>query len=200
MNAKHFSIAFAATLTLVGCGIDTTGLSPESVKPPHPRSNSGAAVLVEEFIDLQCEACRAAQTRIVKPMLDRYGSMIRYEVKFFPIFPGHRYSISAAEAAECAADQGKFWEFEEMNYENQDDLGPTAVIEWGEAIGLDIELFKRCILSGIKRDTVLTQQAEGTDRGVEGTPTFFVNGAKVESTIDAIGTAIMQAASGSVLQ
>lgn len=196
-----FSVTLAGVLFLAACSkVDTTGLSPDSNRPPHPRSNVNSTVLVEEFIDLQCEACRAAQTRVVKPMLERYGSQIRYEVKYYPIFPHHQYAFIAAEAAECAADQGKFWEFEEMNYENQPSLNSRTIQQWAQSLGLDMTLFERCTKSGIKRATVEADQAEGNQRGVQGTPTFFVNGEMVESTVEAIGAAVQKAASGAAMR
>lgn len=197
---KRYLFAPAVLLLLAACTVDTTGISAESSRPPHPRSNINSAVLVEEFIDLQCEACRAAQTRVVKPMLEQYGSQIRYEVKYFPIYPHHQYAFIAAEAAECASDQGKFWEFEEMNYENQPDLSPQTLRKWAQTLQLDMDLFERCLKSGIKRDIVEATQAEGEQRGVNGTPTFFVNGKRVESTIEAIGAAVQEAASGAAMR
>lgn len=189
----------APLVLLSACGVDTTGLSPESSRPPHPKTDATSSVLVEEFIDLQCEACRAAQTKIIPLLLERYGQKIRFEVNHFPIGGGHIYSVYAAQAAECAADQGKFWEFEEMNYKNQDDLGEKAVYDWARALKLDLPLFERCLKSEIKKDTVLADRDEGDKRGVNGTPTFFVNGVRVESTIGAIGEAIDKAASGALL-
>jgi len=187
-------------LFLTACNVDTTGINTESTRPIHPMSNAAASVTVTEFIDLQCEACRAAQTKIIKPMLELYGQQIRYEVKHFPIFPNHRYSIEAAEAAECAADQGKFWEFEEMDYEQQDELSPAAIEEWAEALELDLDLFGRCRKSNIKIPIIEATQAEGERMGVNGTPTFFVNGKLVESRLDAIGKAIQDAKSGVMIR
>lgn len=184
---------------LTACGVDTTGLSPESSRPPHPETDVASSVLVEEFIDLQCEACRAAQTKIIPQLLAQYGEKMRFEVNHYPIGGHHIYSVYAAQAAECAADQGKFWEFEEMNYKNQDDLGEEAVYDWARALKLDLPLFERCLKSEIKKDTVLADRDEGDKRGVNGTPTFFVNGVRVESTIGAIGEAIDKAASGVLL-
>ncbi len=195
------AILLGGLVMLTACTVDTTGLSPESSRPPHPQSNADSPVLVEEFIDLQCEACRAAQTKIIPQLLSRYGEKMRFEVNHYPIGGHHIYAIYAAQAAECAADQGKFWEFEDMNYTNQDELGEEAVYDWARALKLDMPLFERCLKSEIKKDTVLADRDEGDKRGVKGTPTFFVNGEIVQSTIGAIGAAIEKAASGSnVLQ
>lgn len=192
-------ITFSFVALLSACSVDTTGIAVESNRPPHPKSNPNAIVTVTEFIDMQCEACRAAQTMVIKPMLELYGQQIRYEVKHFPIYPSHEYSKEAAEAAECAADQGKFWEFEEMDYENQPDLSPTEISKWATELGLDIDLFERCRKSNIKMAIVEASQLEGEQLGVNGTPTFFVNGKKVQSTIEAIGTAIQEAESGALM-
>jgi protein-disulfide isomerase len=195
----YFPSLIGSLLLLTACSVNMTGIATESNRTPHPKSNINAAILVTEFIDLQCESCRAAQTMIVKPMLAQYGSQIRYEVKHFPIYPSHQYSKEAAEAAECAADQGKFWGFEEMNYEKQDDLSPKAISKWATDLGLDMDLFERCRKSNIKMMIVEASQEEGKKLGVNGTPTFFVNGKKVGSTMSAIGDAIQQALSGSTL-
>lgn len=201
MHKRYFfPSVLGSLLFLAACNVDTTGLSPESSRPPHPSSNVNSAVLVEEFIDLECEACRAAQTQIIPQLLAQYGSTMRFEVKHFPIGGGHIYSIYAAQAAECAADQGKFWEFEELDYKNQPDLNTKAVYDWARELQLDMPLFERCLKSEIKKDTVLADREEGTQRGVNGTPTFFVNGKRVESTIEAIGAAIQEAESGVMMR
>ena len=200
MNGRYFLPSIISSLLLLtACSVDTTGIATESNRPPHPKSNLNSVVTVTEFIDFQCEACRAAQTRIIKPLLEQYAYQMRYEVKHFPIYPNHRYSKEAAEAAECAADQGKFWEFEEMNYENQEKLSPSAISGWAKELGLDIDLFERCRKSDIKMAIVDASQQEGKQMGVNGTPTFFVNGKRVESTIEAIAAAIQEAASGSMM-
>jgi protein-disulfide isomerase len=87
-----------------------------------------------------------------------------------------------------------------MNYENQEKLSPSAISEWAKELGLDMDLFERCRKSNIKMSIVEASQQEGEQLGVNGTPTFFVNGKRVESTIEAIGAAIQEAASGSAMR
>ncbi len=188
---KRFLSLAALSLGLVAC-VDTTGLSAESSRPSHPRSNANAAVVVEEFADLQCPSCKAASTMIVPPMLEKYGAQIRYDYHQFPLSSIHRYAMDAAEASECAADQGKFWEFVDVAFAKQEELSPAALDAWGEALELDTDLYERCRASHIKRDTIQAEYDAGRALGVTGTPTFFVNGKKVESTIEAIGAAIME--------
>lgn len=195
------SALFAGFALLSACGVDTSGISPSSSRGPHPKTNISATVRVEEFGDLQCPACQGAQSKIVKPLIEKYGSQIRFEFKHFPIRSIHAFAQEAAEAAECAADQGKFWEFIEDTYEskeNQQKLSRKDLIARAEKVGVvDIELFQRCAKSRIKRDAVQADYKEGLKRGVAGTPTFFVGSEKVQSnTLEALGAAIEKAGYG----
>lgn len=195
-RALLFGAILVNVLLLSACGVDTTGLSKESSRPTHPGSNENGAVTIEEFADLQCPACRAAHEKILKPIIEKYGADIRYEFRHFPLRTIHRYAIDAAEAAECAADQGKFWAFVDMNYEKQPDLDLDALEVWAKDLEFDMELFHRCTKSDIKKDAILSDYEEGKERGVAGTPTFFVNKEKVDSGFDAVGAAIEKALKG----
>lgn len=188
---RFLSLSFA-TMLLVAC-VDTTGLSSESSRPPHPQSNANAVVVVDEFADLQCPACRAAHLQVVKPLLEQYGSQMRYEFHNFPLSSIHRYALESAEAAECAADQGKFWEFVDTVYERQDQLNSEALTAWAQELGLDMDVYGRCTASHIKRAMILDEYETGKELGVRGTPTFFVNGVPVEATVQGLGEAIEQA-------
>lgn len=186
---KRFLTLSVLSLSLAAC-VDTTGLSAESSRPVHPATSENAVVTVVEYADLQCPACKAAHSLLVDPLVEKYGTQIRYEYRHFPLMSIHRYAMDAAQASECAADQGKFWEFVDMAFENQDSLGPQALDQWGQELGLDADLYGRCRKSGIKRDLVQASYDEGREMGVSGTPTFFVNGQRVESTIEALSAAV----------
>lgn len=189
---KRFLPLAIITLALAAC-VDTTGLSSELTNAIHPQSNANAAVVVQEYADLQCPACKAAHTMVVQPLLQQYGSVIRYEFHHMPLVSLHRFAMDAAEAAECAGDQGKFWDFVNYDYEHQEELNTSALDTWGETLQLDMDLYNRCRDSHIKRDAIQASYDAGRANGVTGTPTFFVNGQKVESSLDAIGAAIQQA-------
>ena len=170
--------AILLSLFLVTACVSKEGLSPESTKVPTGNANS--SIIVEEFADLQCPACKGAHSQIVKPLLEKYGNVIRYEFKHFPLMQIHAYAHEAAEATECAADQSKFWEFVNDSYENQEKLSRDDLIARAEKVGVtDMELFRRCVQSRIKRGAVQEEYKEGSDRGVRGTPTFFVGGERV---------------------
>lgn len=174
MRITHLS-TIALALTLTAC-VDTTGLSAQSSKGPHPQSNADAVVQVVEYGDLQCPSCQSAQTGVVEPLLAQFGSQIRFEFRQFPLSSIHRYALVAAQASECAADQGRFWEFLDMAYEKQAELDRPALSTWATELKLDMDLFERCVDSEIKRDAVIAEYDEGKTSGVGGTPTFFVNG------------------------
>lgn len=185
---KHLLPTLILTLFLAAC-VDTTGLSAESKRPP--KGNPDGAVIVMEFADFQCPACKAAHTQILQPLLEKYGSQIRYEFHHFPIRTLHRYALDAAQAAECAADQGKFWEFTDIDFAKQKEMSREAIKTWVQEAGVaDMALWQRCVDSEIKRDTILADYDDGKGKGVVGTPTFFVNGTKVDSDLAKISSAI----------
>ncbi|MDO8649081.1 MAG: thioredoxin domain-containing protein [Candidatus Peregrinibacteria bacterium] len=187
--------SLALTVFLAAC-VDTTGISAESSKIP--RGNANGSVVVQEFADLQCPACKAAHTLLAKPLVEKYGKTVRFEFKHFPLRSIHRYALDAAEAAECSADQGKFWEFVDLAYEKQPELKRDILADWATEAGVtNADTFDRCFRSHIKRDTVLEDYEAGRALGVNSTPTFFVNGKRVEeSTLEAISKAIDEASTG----
>lgn len=189
---KHPLFLTLSLVALAAC-TDTTGLSAESSKNVHPQTNANAAVSVVEYADLQCPACKSAVTLVAKPLIAQYGSQIRFEFRHFPLASIHPFAMEAAEASECAADQGKFWEFIDVNFENQEALSGSEIENWAEQIGLDMDLFGRCRSSNIKRKTIQAEYDAGTKLGVRGTPTFFVNGVVVPATVADLGTAIQAA-------
>ena len=192
-SMKRLITLAAATLALIAC-TDTTGLSDKSSRGP--KGNANAAVTVAEYADLQCPACQAAHTQINAPLLAKYGAQIRFEFKHFPLRSIHRYALEASMASECAADQGKFWEYVDIVYSEQKKLDIEQLSVWAKALGLDEDLFDRCMNAKIKRDTVLADYEEGQGLGVTGTPTYFVNGKKVESGFDTLSAAIDEALGG----
>lgn len=190
---KRILLFAAATLALAACS-DTAGLSEKSSRGP--KGNASAAVTVVEYGDLQCPACRSAHAQISAPLLEKYGAQIRFEFKHFPLRSIHRYALEASMAAECAADQGKFWEYVDVVYAEQQKLDIEQLSAWANALGLDQDLFGRCMKSKIKRSTVLSDYEDGQDLGVTGTPTYFVNGTKAETGFDPLSAAIDEALGG----
>ena len=189
-NARMFKYSFLATLVLLtACGVDTTDLSAASSRTM--KGPSSAAVVVTEFGDFQCPACGSAYGLINVPLEKNYGDTIRFEFKHFPLRSIHENAYEAAQAAECAADQGKFWEFVDIDYTNQKDLSSGMLRSWAKTLGLDVPLFDRCIRSEIKGTTIMADEAEGEKLGVQGTPSYFVNGSRIQTnSIQALSAAV----------
>ncbi len=187
-------LALPLMLALTAC-VDTTGLSGELKHAV--RGNASAPVVLAEYADIECPACRAAHLTLNTPLLEKYGAQVRFEFRHFPLRNIHRYAMDLAEATECAADQGKFWEYVDLAYDKQAELKKGSTVEWATQLKLDMDTFGRCTRSHIKREAILAEYESGRKLGVTGTPTYFVNGKRVESTIDDISAAIDAALKGS---
>src|SRR3989338_8692018 len=137
-------------------------------KNDHIRGGKNAKVTLIEYSDFECPFCgRFAPT--VKQALDEYGDDIRVVYRHFPL-SFHPQAQPAAEASECAAEQGKFWEFHDGLFANQDSLGDALYNELAQDLGLSADQFQTCRDSGKYRSKVQQQMAGGTAAGVNGTP------------------------------
>lgn len=149
----------------------------------HTKGNSEAAVTLVEYSDFQCPACAAFQAPL-SGVLNIYKDDLNFEYKHFPL-PIHSYAQQAALAAEAAGQQGKFFEFHDLLFINQqtwaESLKPNSLfIEYAEELDLDIDLFRKHLKSTILLDKVKEDFAEGKRLKVTGTPTFFLNGEKMQ--------------------
>lgn len=142
-------------------------------------------VTVTEFSDFQCPACRAAQG-MVKQLEEKEGVRIVY--RHFPLSSIHKNAQLAAEAAEAAFAQGKFWEFHDILFERQEQWAEeknpeTKFIEYAGELELDKDAFTKALVDHAYRELVISDYQEGLKVGVNATPTFYVNGRKV-NTVD----------------
>ena len=133
-----------------------------------------APVTIVEFSDFQCPYC-AAIAPSLKRIEEQYRGGVRVVFRHFPL-PIHKDASSAAEAAACANDQGKFWEMHDKLFANQQSLQIGDLKRHAREAGLDLEAFSRCLDSGQRSQRVQEDLAEGSASGVSGTPTVFVNG------------------------
>ena len=101
-------------------------------------------------------------------------SKIKYVFRDLPIESIHPYAFKAAEAANCAGDQGKFWEMHDQLYAHQTALKPTDLPQYAQALGLDITKFQQCLDTGKHAASIRKDIAEGENAGVSGTPTFML--------------------------
>jgi protein-disulfide isomerase len=137
-----------------------------------------AAVTVVEFTDLQCPSC-AQMHPVVERLAAEYGDRVRFVVRDYPLAM-HPDAQKAAEAAEAAREQGKYWEFVAVLYRNQSALSVPKLKEYATQVGLDRAKFDAALDSGRFGEKVQRDMLDGNRVGVGGTPTFFVNGRSVE--------------------
>jgi protein-disulfide isomerase len=137
-------------------------------------STNPDAITIIEWSDFECSFCaRAAPT--VKQIKQTYGDKVNIIYKHFPL-SFHPNAQKAAEASECARDQGKFWEYHDVLFANQQALGVTSLKQYAVNLGLDASKFNSCLDSGEKAGVVARDMAEGQAFGVSGTPGFSVGG------------------------
>jgi protein-disulfide isomerase len=135
-----------------------------------------AAVTLVEFTDYQCPFCARYFRETYDSLLRVNGNRLRYVVRNYPVNSLHPDAQKAAEAAECAFDQGKFWEYHRVLFERSPKLARDSLTHFAKRVGLDVSKFERCLDSGAKEAVVRRDLQDGRRYGVIGTPTFFVNG------------------------
>jgi protein-disulfide isomerase len=179
-----FIIIGAVSLIIVAIAVfSTAGNQPPSdisnedlvQKDSNVLGSRDAKVVIVEFSDFQCPACGAA-VPIVKEVVEEYGDKILVVYRHFPIISAHPYALKAAEAAEAAAEQGKFWEYHDKLFENQENLKDGDLKQYAEELGLDMKKFEDALKTGKFKDKVRGDLDTGEKFGVNATPTFFING------------------------
>lgn len=143
---------------------------------------SDALVTIVEFGDFECPFTLRSFP-IVKDLLAKYGSRIRFIFRDFPNSSIHPNALPAAIAAECAQEQGKFWQFHDLLFLNQDRLSGQAMIELGSQAGLEPTAFQSCIAGKKPQAEIEEDYNAGLTGGVQGTPTWFVNGFRIQGVI-----------------
>jgi len=155
--------------------ITTRRLVPEVGPRDHIKGPDTARVTLVEYGDYQCPYCGMA-FRSVKSTESRLAGRMRFVFRHFPLTQIHPWAEPAAEAAEAAGAQGKFWEMHDTLYEHQEALDVVSLRRYASAIGLDILKFDTDLESHRFLPRVLADYQSGVESGVEGTPTLFING------------------------
>ena len=150
----------------------------------HIQGRADAPVTLVEYGDYECPYCGAAYP-IVKEVQARLGDTLRFVFRNFPITTSHPHAEQAAEAAEAAAAQRKFWEMHDLLYENQRRLGDPDLRSYAEELGLDVGRFDAELAGHVHAPRVREDFMSGVRSGVNGTPTFFVNGVRHDGPWDA---------------
>jgi formate-nitrite transporter family protein len=169
--------------------------APEVTADDHALGPADAPVTLLEYGDYECPFCRGA-FRDVHRLLDRYPGKIRFVFRNFPISQVHPHAEQAAEAAEAAAAQGKFWEMYELLLQDTSELDLDSLLGYADRLGLDVARFRNEIVGNVYAERISRDIDEGIKNGVNQTPKFYVNGTRIdgkfpmEGLVDAVHDAV----------
>ena len=150
----------------------------------HVQGPAGAPVTLVQYGDFECPYCGEAYP-IIKAVQARMGDRLRFVFRNFPISTSHPHAEHAAEAAEAAGASGKFWEMHDLLYEHQKHLGDADLHDYAEQLGLDTTRFDREMSQHLYQPRVHEDFMSGVRSGVNGTPTFHINGVRYDGSYSA---------------
>ncbi len=162
----------------------TSGGNVEVSATDHVRGAQAGKVTLVEFGDFQCPACGIYEPIVRQATADNKDTL-KVVFRHFPLTQIHRNALLAAKASEAAALQGKFWEMHDTLYDKQEEWGEAIsardfFISYATTLKLDVNKFKVDIDNRAIEDKILAELKEGVNLGIQGTPTFFINGKKVD--------------------
>jgi protein-disulfide isomerase len=156
------------------------------------RGNASARVTVVQFTDFECAYC-AHQYQELEKLITQYQNRVKFVIKDFPLSE-HASAFRAAEAAEAAREQGKYWEYVAQLYRNQSSFQPEKLREFARAVGLDLLKFNLALDRGHYSANVQRDIDDGNKLGLNTAPVFFVNGKRLpDSSVDTLRLAIIAA-------
>ena len=138
-----------------------------------------APVTIIEFSDFQCPFCSRFFAQTYPQIKQEYEGEVRFVYRDFPLTSIHENAQKAGEAGECADDQGKFWDYHDLLFNNASALDVTSLKGYASQLGLDSGAFDQCLDSGKYTEEVQKDYQEGITYGVTGTPAFFINGVSI---------------------
>jgi protein-disulfide isomerase len=145
----------------------------------HIQGPIDASIKLIEYGDYECPYCGAAYP-VVKEIQKRLGKRLCFAFRNFPLINSHPHAEHAAEAAEAAGAKGRFWEMHDLLYENQAELEDEDLAHYAETLGLDAQRLMSEVSSGAHTTRVREDFRSGARSGVNGTPTFFINGERYD--------------------
>lgn len=193
MNNRFLIILAVLVLGFVGFLIyqgkednTTDGGGEQGVQASEHTVGAGTAnVTLVEYGDFQCPSC-GAYFPVLDSIKEKYGDQITFQFRHFPLTQIHQNAMAAHRAAEAAAKQGKFWEMHDLLYERQNlwsqsNNAATIMEDYATELALNIDQFKADFASSDVNATINADIAAGNEKGVTGTPSFILNGEKIES-------------------
>lgn len=159
---------------------NATGTNVCSITGSPYQGSDNAKVVMVEFTDFECPYCGDFARDTMPQLKANYidTGKVKFVFKSFPI-PFHQYAFNASEAAECARDQGKFWEMYDKLYNNQNALTVPDMEVYAAQLGMNSSRFNQCLESGAKAQVVQDDLDYGTQIGIDSTPTFYINDQKI---------------------
>ena len=141
-----------------------------------------APIFIIEYGDFECPFCKKASTALMS-IAAQYPEAVRIEYRQFPLYSKHPNATLAGVASLCAHAQGKFWEYHDQLFEYQNNLTQAALMRYAMEVGLKMDTFQSCLVEKKTLPMVSEEFSAGLKDGVEGTPTFFVNGEKISGPV-----------------
>jgi protein-disulfide isomerase len=170
------------------------------LRPPigpedHVLAGSNAVVSLVEFGDYECPFCGMAH-RIVQGLMSSIGSQVVFAYRHFPLTESHPHAAGAALAAEAASVQGEFWAMHDTLFEHQDALDHDSLLAYAKVVGLDVERFAEDLRNGTHAAKLRRDFTSAVRSGLNGTPTFFIDGERFDGGWDRLPAALALAISG----
>lgn len=179
VNISQIQLAVAQALQsadLSGDGGEAARLSLQDLTDDDPSLGPvDAPVTIVEFSDFNCSFCASYANNTLKQILNRYGDNVRIVYRDMPII-GRELSVQTAIAAECADDQGMFWEFHNLLFANPQARTQNAYNGFASEVGMDLNTFTTCMADPAKIEEIQLDLLDGDSLGVSATPAFFING------------------------
>jgi protein-disulfide isomerase len=175
---------------------ETSSIPPNAITLPvakrdHIQGPIDASIMLVEYGDYECPYCGQAYP-IIKAIQERLGERLCFAFRNFPLINSHPHAQHAAEAAEAAGAQRKFWEMHDMLFENQEALDDNDILQYATTLGLDGSRVISEVLAGTHTARVREDFRSGARGGVNGTPTLFINGVRHEGGPDVLLAALME--------
>ena len=157
-------------------------LKPPVISEDHIQGRLDSPVILVEYGDFECPHCAQAHS-VIKKLQSKFNELA-FVYRHFPLSKVHEYAVIAAISSEAAANQGKFWEMHDMIFENQSKLSTVYLLRMAEQLGLEMKTFQRDTYDENLSGKVEDHFESGILSGVNGTPSFYINGTKYEGSYD----------------
>jgi protein-disulfide isomerase len=141
--------------------------------------NVKAPITIIEFSDYQCPYCQKWQAEVLPQITKKYGDKVRLVYRDFPLYGLHAEAENAAMAADCAGEQKRYWEFHDLLFSGQKELGADTYTAYAKSLNMNMDNFKKCLDEQRYQKEVKADYDYASQLGVRSTPTFFINGLAV---------------------